>query len=45
MNELTMSVRMIQFENRWTDLDEIWQVRHTGGYLALVAYFPKIKVG
>jgi hypothetical protein len=32
-----LSVRMIQLENRWTDLDEIWYGRYaTGDYLKIV---------
>jgi hypothetical protein len=29
--DMTMSVRMIQLENRWTDLDEIWCGRYAIG--------------
>jgi hypothetical protein len=33
-----VSVRMIQLENRWTDLDEIWYGRYAIG-TALKSYF------
>jgi hypothetical protein len=34
-----LSVRMIQLESRWTDLDEIWYGRHAiGDYPKIVLY-------
>jgi hypothetical protein len=30
-DQVCLSVRMIQLENRWTDLDEIWYGRYAIG--------------
>jgi hypothetical protein len=34
-----LSVRMIQLENRWTNLDEIWYGRYATGYCLEIIFF------